>query len=77
MVKGYAKLTKPQQERLDRKDWWTHLSDIGFSREDLILRDLADSTDFGESIRHVSAFGRLPNTLRMTRRVQRIRWIIR
>ncbi|MEO6049723.1 MAG: NAD(P)/FAD-dependent oxidoreductase [Pyrinomonadaceae bacterium] len=59
MVKGYAKLTKPQRERLDRKDWWTHLSDIGFSREDLILRDLADSTDFGESIRHVSAFGAL------------------
>ena len=59
MVAGYEKLTQPQKERLDRKDWWTHLSDIGFSREDLILRDLADSTDFGESIRHVSAFGAL------------------
>ena len=59
MVKGFEKLTQPQKERLDRKDWWTHLSDIGFSNEDLILRDLADSTDFGESIRHVSAFGAL------------------
>ena len=59
MVAGFEKLTQPQRERLDRKDWWTHLSDIGFTREDLILRDLADSTDFGESIRHVSAFGAL------------------
>ncbi|MCW5950202.1 MAG: FAD-dependent oxidoreductase [Pyrinomonadaceae bacterium] len=59
MVKGFEKLTDAQQRRLDRKDWWTHLSDIGFTREDLILRDLADSTDFGESIRHVSAFGAL------------------
>lgn len=59
MVAGFKNLTQPQKERLDRKDWWTHLSDIGFSREDLILRDLADSTDFGESIRHVSAFGAL------------------
>lgn len=59
MVAGYEKLTQPQRERLDRKDWWTHLSDIGFSREDLTIRDLADSTDFGESIRHVSAFGAL------------------
>lgn len=59
LVKGFEKLTDAQQRRLDRKDWWTHLSDIGFTREDLILRDLADSTDFGESIRHVSAFGAL------------------
>lgn len=59
MVAGFEKLTQPQKERLDRKDWWTHLADIGFSNEDLILRDLADSTDFGESIRHVSAFGAL------------------
>ena len=31
----------------------------GFTEDDLILRDLMDSTDFGESIRHVSAFGAL------------------
>ncbi|MBA2378017.1 MAG: FAD-dependent oxidoreductase [Blastocatellia bacterium] len=59
MIAGYEKLTTAQQSRLDRTDWWTHLSDIGFTRDDLILRDLADSTDFGESIRHVSAFGAL------------------
>ena len=30
---------------------------IGFTEDDLRLRDLMDSTDFGESIRHVSAYG--------------------
>ncbi len=59
MIAGYEKLSTAQRSRLDRTDWWTHLSDIGFTRDDLILRDLADSTDFGESIRHVSAFGAL------------------
>ncbi|MEP6947550.1 MAG: NAD(P)/FAD-dependent oxidoreductase [Acidobacteriota bacterium] len=59
MVNRFSKLTSQEKQRLDRKDWWTHLSDIGFSREDLIIRDLADSTDFGESIRDVSAFAAL------------------
>ncbi len=59
MIADYEKLTTLQKNRLDRTDWWTHLSDIGFTRDDLILRDLADSTDFGESIRHVSAFAAL------------------
>jgi monoamine oxidase len=40
-------------------DWWTYLEKNGFTEDDLILRDLMDSTDFGESIRHVSAFGAL------------------
>jgi monoamine oxidase len=59
MIAGYEKLTAVQKTRLDRVDWWTHLSDIGFTRDDLLLRDLADSTDFGESIRHVSAYSAL------------------
>ena len=56
---GYEKLTALQQQKLDKLDWWTYLEKIGFSQEDLLLRDLMDSTDFGESIRHVSAFGAL------------------
>ncbi|MDM7920937.1 MAG: NAD(P)/FAD-dependent oxidoreductase, partial [Pyrinomonadaceae bacterium] len=59
LLAGFEKLTPAQQRMLDRKDWWTHLSDSGFTQPDLILRELADSTDFGESIRHVSAFGAL------------------
>lgn len=41
---------------LDRADWWTTLRAYGFSDDDLRRRDLMDSTDFGESIRHVSAW---------------------
>jgi monoamine oxidase len=44
------------QKGLDRQDWWTQLEEIGFTEDDLLLRDLQDSTDFGESIRHVSAY---------------------
>ncbi|CAN5657754.1 NAD(P)/FAD-dependent oxidoreductase [soil metagenome] len=55
----YEKLTALQQTKLDKLDWWTYLEKIGFTESDLILRDLMDSTDFGESIRHVSAFGAL------------------
>lgn len=59
LIKGYEKLTALQQTKLDKYDWWTYLDKIGFTQDDLILRDLMDSTDFGESIRHVSAFGAL------------------
>lgn len=59
MIAGYEKLTPLQKTNLDKTDWWTHLENIGYSREDLIIRDLMDSTDFGESIRNVSAFAAL------------------
>lgn len=44
------------QEILDRKDWWTILRDRGFTDQELLRRDLMDSTDFGESIRQVGGF---------------------
>ena len=59
IIKNYKKLTTLQQRKLDKLDWWTYLEQIGFTEDDLRLRDLMDSTDFGESIRHVSAFGAL------------------
>lgn len=59
MIAAYGKLTAVQKANLDKTDWWTHLGNIGFSRDDLIIRDLMDSTDFGESIRNVSAFAAL------------------
>ncbi|MGB7069284.1 MAG: NAD(P)/FAD-dependent oxidoreductase [Pyrinomonadaceae bacterium] len=59
LIKGYEKLTPLQQRKLDRYDWWMYLEKIGFTEDDLRLRDLMDSTDFGESIRHVSAFAAL------------------
>lgn len=54
--KRYERYTLSEKKRLDRFDWWTWLEEIGFTEDDLLLRDLQDSTDFGESIRHVSAF---------------------
>jgi monoamine oxidase len=54
--KTYQDYNVRQRERLDRLDWWTWLEEIGFTPDDLLLRDLQDSTDFGESIRHVSAY---------------------
>ncbi len=59
LIAGYEKLTALQKTKLDKYDWWTYLEKIGFTGDDLRLRDLMDSTDFGESIRHVSAFAAL------------------
>ena len=52
----YERYQLRDRVRLDRYDWWSWLRKIGFSEDDLRLRDLMDSTDFGESIRHVSAY---------------------
>lgn len=40
-------------------DWWRFLVNNGIDERDLQIRDLLDSTDFGESIRHVSAYAAL------------------
>jgi monoamine oxidase len=45
-----------KKEILDKKDWWTVLRDLGFQENDLLIRDLMDSTDFGESIRHSGGY---------------------
>jgi monoamine oxidase len=56
LKQSYKSFKTRDKLRLDRTDWWTELENIGFTPDDLLLRDLMDSTDFGESIRHVSAF---------------------
>lgn len=53
-AKGKDRVDK--QQTFDRQDWWTYLRSRGFSDKDLLRRDLMDSTDFGESIRHAGAF---------------------
>lgn len=45
-----------EKRKLDRMDWWRFLSNQGFSDRDLMIRELTDSTDFGESIRHTSGY---------------------
>ncbi|MCU0404117.1 MAG: FAD-dependent oxidoreductase [Chitinophagaceae bacterium] len=59
LMKGYHKMTDAQKKDIDKYDWWRYLVNNGCSGWDLDLRDLLDSTDFGESIRHVSAFAAL------------------
>ncbi len=59
LIAGYEKLAPLARTKLDKYDWWTYLEKIGFTGDDLRLRDLMDSTDFGESIRHVSAYAAL------------------
>ncbi|MCH5685937.1 NAD(P)/FAD-dependent oxidoreductase [Niabella sp. W65] len=59
LIKGYAQLGEQDKQQLDRYDWWRYLVNNGCSGRDLEIRELLDSTDFGESIRQVSAFAAL------------------
>ena len=44
------------KKQYDKLDWWRFLVNAGISEKDLEIRELLDSTDFGESIRQVSAY---------------------
>lgn len=52
----YTRYTDCELVAMDKLDWWRQLDECGFSLKELVQRDLMDSTDFGESIRHVSAY---------------------
>jgi monoamine oxidase len=56
MKVDYKKLTDAGAKKLDKIDWWRHLVNNGCDGKDLELKELIDSTDFGESLRHVSAY---------------------
>jgi monoamine oxidase len=56
LLNAFNAMSPAEKERLDRTDWWRYLMNHGIGLRDLDLRELADSTDFGESIRHVSAY---------------------
>ncbi|HTD93285.1 MAG TPA: FAD-dependent oxidoreductase [Chitinophagaceae bacterium] len=59
IIANYEHLTQADKLRLDKMDWWRFLSNNGCEGRDLDIRELFDSTDFGESIRDVSAFAAL------------------
>ncbi len=59
IIDNYPKLTQAEKLRLDKMDWWRFLVNNGCEGRDLDLRELLDSTDFGETIRSVSAFAAL------------------
>ncbi len=56
IIKDYHNFTVEDKKKLDKMDWWRYLVNNGITERDLQIRDLTDSTDFGESIRHASAF---------------------
>jgi monoamine oxidase len=52
----WENMSAEERKKLDKMDWWRYLTLQGVTEKDLLLRDLMDSTDFGESIRHTSAY---------------------
>ncbi|MBV8672396.1 MAG: FAD-dependent oxidoreductase [Acidobacteriaceae bacterium] len=52
----YKSSTEEEKRRLDDYDWWTWLGKIGITDGDRRIREIMDSTDYGESIRQVSAY---------------------
>lgn len=59
IIADYSQFTDADKLALDQMDWWRYLVNNGCAERDLDIRELLDSTDFGESIRHVSAFAAL------------------
>lgn len=59
LLKEYTQLTTEDKIKLDKIDWWRYLVNNGCEGRDLDLRELTDSTDFGETIRSVSAYAAL------------------
>src|SRR4030095_3624170 len=59
IIADYKNLTEKDKKKLDKMDWWRFLVNKGITERDLQIRDLMDSTDFGECIRHVSAYAAL------------------
>ncbi|MFI5211786.1 MAG: flavin monoamine oxidase family protein, partial [Ignavibacteria bacterium] len=54
LLKDYSNFTEEDKKKLDKMDWWRYLVNNGIQERDLQIRELLDSTDFGESIRNVS-----------------------
>jgi monoamine oxidase len=59
ILQSYKKMSQAEKVKLDKMDWWHYLVNNGCEGRDLDIRELLDSTDFGETIRSVSAFAAL------------------
>ena len=59
ILKKYEGMSVAEKKQLDSYDWWRYLVNQGCDGRDLDIRELLDSTDFGESIRHASAYAAL------------------
>jgi monoamine oxidase len=58
-LENFHTFSEAEQIKLDNTDWWRYLVQNGCNGKDLDIRELLDSTDFGESIRHISGFSAL------------------
>ncbi len=56
LLEKFRKASEKDRAAMDRIDWWRYLINQGIPERELELHELNDSTDFGESIRNVSAF---------------------
>lgn len=76
MKEDYRKITDAGAKKLDKIDFWRYLVNNGCSGRDLELKELMDSTDFGEDLRHVSAYAAIAeyadsnNTNEMDRKIK-------
>ncbi|MCX7877707.1 MAG: FAD-dependent oxidoreductase [Ignavibacteria bacterium] len=59
ILEDYSQFTIEDKKKLDKLDWWRFLVNNGIDERDLQIRELLDSTDFGETIRFVSAYAAL------------------
>ena len=59
LIEHYHHMPQAEKLKLDKMDWWRYLVNNGCEGRDLDIRELLDSTDFGETIRSVSAFAAL------------------
>ncbi len=56
LLERFQKTPEKERLRYDKIDWWRYLLSQGIPERELELHELNDSTDFGESIRNVSAY---------------------
>ena len=56
LLNGFTRLPEKELRNLDKLSWWRYLVNQGIPDKALERRELSDSTDFGETIRSVSAF---------------------
>ncbi|KOY84914.1 hypothetical protein AD998_00985 [bacterium 336/3] len=59
IFKDFKNLSLKEQKKIDSISWWRFLMENGIPEDALLMRELNDSTDFGESIRQVSAYAAL------------------
>lgn len=56
LLSDYRTLPEEKKAKLDNTDWWRFLMSKGISERDMNLVEYLNSTDFGETIRNVSAY---------------------